>query len=30
MANKKETTIIKQDPQAIANMDTNVPMGFED
>lgn len=29
MANKKET-IIKQDPQAITNIDTNVPMGFED
>lgn len=30
MANKKETTIINQDPQAITNIDTNVPMGFED
>lgn len=30
MANKKETTIINQDPQAITNIGTNVPMGFED
>jgi hypothetical protein len=30
MATNEEKAMIKQDQQAITNMDTNVPMGFED